>query len=139
LTVRRHRAGEAFVLAGGALLVASAFLPWVRHGPGRSLHGHALVDAVIALGNNVPGLSSARLTILWYFVPAFGTLAWVAVGAFGRRPIVVRIVASGALLAAVVAAVAFGRAVGFADLGTGPVVALLGALAVVVGAFGTRP
>jgi len=123
------------VLAGGALLVGSAFLPWVRHGPGHSLHGHALADAVIALGNNVPGLSGARLTILWYLVPALGACTWVALGLFSNRPVVVRVVALGALVVAAGATLAFGHAIGFGDLGSGPAVAVLGAALSTEGSF----
>ena len=123
------------MLAGGALLVGSAFLPWVRHGPGHSLHGHALADAVIALGNNVPGLSGARLTILWYLVPALGALTWIALGLFSNRPVVVRVVALCALVVAAGAAFAFGHAIGFGDLGSGPAVALAGAVCSTGGAF----
>jgi hypothetical protein len=134
--VRRSRVADACVLAGGALLLASAFLPWVRHGFGRSLHGHALVDAVIALGNNdVPGLSSARLTVAWYLVPACGALVWIALGLFGRRSLVARLLASVTLVIVVVVDLVFGRTVGFGDLGVGPVVALGGALLVLVPTF----
>jgi hypothetical protein len=123
------------VLAGGALLLVSALLPWVRRGPGRSLHGHALVDAVVALGNNLPGLSSARLTVGWYLVPAFGALAWIALGLLGRTSIVTRVVASATLVVVAFVDVVFGRVVGFGDLGSGPLVALAGALAVAIGAW----
>jgi hypothetical protein len=124
----RQRAADAAVLAGGALLVVCAFLPWVRRGPGHSLHGHDLVDAVVALGNTVPGLSSMRLTIVWYLVPALGALTWVVFGIFGRRMHVLTIVAVLACVVGALAFVAFGRGVGFGDLALGAYFALVGAL-----------
>jgi hypothetical protein len=133
--VRRSRVADACVVVGGALVLVSALLPWVRRGPGRSLHGHALVDAVVALGNNVPGLSSARLTIAWYLVPACGTLTWIALGLFGRRAVATRVVASVTVVVVVLVDIAFGRVVGFGDLGTGPLVALVGAALVGLAAW----
>jgi hypothetical protein len=135
LIAGRARAADGLLLAGGALLVAAAFLPWVRRGPGRSLHGNDLADAVVALGNNVPGLSGARLAVLWYLVPACGALTWVAFGVSGRASRTTRAVAVAAIVVAGAVTVAFGRAVGFGDLGLGPLVASVGALLVVVAAF----
>jgi hypothetical protein len=116
-------------------VLVSAWLPWVRRGPGRSLHGHALVDAVVALGNNVPGLSSARLTVGWYLVPACGALVWIALGLFGRRAVATRVVASATLAVVAVVTFVFGRVAGFGDLGTGPLVALVGAALVGLAAW----
>jgi hypothetical protein len=113
------------------MLVASAFLPWVRRGPGHSLHGHALVDAVLALGNNLPGVHGASLTVFWYLVPAFGALTWVALG-LSRRAVTPIAIAALAVTALVV--VAFGRAVGFGDLGSGPLLAIIGATVATAGA-----
>src|SRR6185312_11498541 len=78
LRLRREHLADGALLVGGAALLVSAFLPWAARGPGHSLHGHALVDAVVALGNTVPGMSAARLTVLWYLVPACGALAWLS-------------------------------------------------------------
>ena len=89
-------------------------------GPGSGLRGHALVDAVVALGKHVPALSAARLTIVWYLVPALGAAAWIACGLTGPRSTPSRIVAAAALIAALVAVVAFARLVGTARLGWGP-------------------
>jgi hypothetical protein len=133
-STRARLADGALLLAGGALL-ASAFLPWVRHGPGHTLHGHALVDAVVALGNTVPGLSAARLTVLWYLIPAAGALTWVALGVVGPGSVATRIVTIAGLVAAIGAFVAFGRALGFESLGSGAFVALAGGLVGVAGAF----
>jgi hypothetical protein len=123
------------LLLAGAALLASAFLPWVRQGPGHTLHGHALVDTVVALGNTVPGLSAARLTVLWYLIPAAGALVWISVGALGPGSIATRIVAIVALVAALAAFLAFGRALGFGALGSGAFLALTGGLVAVAGAF----
>jgi hypothetical protein len=121
------------MLLGGALLVASAFLPWVRRGPGRTLHGHDLVDAVVALGNNVPGLSSGRLAVLWYLVPALGAATWAAVGLLGRASRTARVVAGVGAAVAALTVVAFGRVAGFGDLGLGALAALVGAGALACG------
>jgi hypothetical protein len=131
----RRRAADAALLVAGAGLLASVFLPWVRHGPGHTLHGHALVDTVVALGNTVAGLSAARLTVLWYVIPAAGALLWVAVGALGPGSIAARVVAVVALIAALGAFLAFGHALGFGALGSGAFVALGGGLVGVTGAF----
>ena len=72
---RRALIADGCFLVGGAALVASAFLHWIARGAGSGLRGHALVDALIALGKHVPALSAGRLTILWYLVPASGALA----------------------------------------------------------------
>ena len=69
---RRRVAADALVIGGGALLVASAFMHWVSSGYGSGLRGHALIDAIIAVGRHFPGMSAARLTVLWYLVPASG-------------------------------------------------------------------
>jgi hypothetical protein len=123
------------LLLAGAALLASAFLPWVRRGPGHTLHGHALVDTVVALGNTVAGLSAARLTVLWYLIPAVGALLWISVGALGPSAITTRVIAIVGLVVALGAFVAFGHALGIGALGSGAFVALAGGLIGVVGAF----
>jgi hypothetical protein len=122
--LNRRRAADGALLLAGAALLASAFLPWVRHGPGHTLHGHALVDTVVALGNTVAGLSAARLTVLWYVIPATGALIWVSVGALGPGSVATRVVAVVGVVAAFFAFVAFGHALGFGSLGSGAFVAL---------------
>jgi hypothetical protein len=107
----------------------------VRRGPGRTLHGHALVDTIIALGREVPGFSSARLTIAWYLVPTLGALVWVALGLAGRTATVTRAVAVSAAVVTLVVVLGFGRAAGFADLGAGVAVALAGAGCVAAGSL----
>lgn len=123
---RRALLADACYLVGGAALVASAFVHWIVRGAGSGLRGHALVDAVVALG---------RLTILWYLVPALGAVSWIAFGVFGGRSRAARVVALVALVVVVVAAVAFRQLAGTARLGWGPKVALLGGLALCGGAW----
>lgn len=134
----RARVAQAVYLAGGAALVASAFLRWVRRGPGSSLRGHDLVDTLVALGRDVPGLSAARLTVLWYLVPACGALGWVAVGTAGVGSRLARGVAGGGAVVTVLTIVAFARLAGVADLGVGAAAAVAGASAMVTGAVAPR-
>jgi hypothetical protein len=132
---RRALLADGCYLLGGAALVASAFVHWIARGAGSGLRGHALVDALVALGKHVPALSVGRLTILWYLVPALGAVSWIAFGVFGGRSRAARMVALVALLVVVVVAVAFRQLAGTARLGWGPKVALLGGLALCGGAW----
>lgn len=132
---RRALVADGCYLVGGAALVASAFLHWIARGAGSGLRGHALVDAIVALGKHVPALSAGRLTVLWYLVPALGAASWIAFGIAGARSRGTRIVALGALVTVVVAAAAFRQLAGTARLGWGPKVALLGGVMLAVGAW----
>src|SRR3954464_242943 len=134
-TRRRVLVADGCYLAGGAALVASAFLHWIARGAGSGLRGHALVDALVALGKHVPTLSGGRLTVVWYLVPALGAASWIAFGLAGGRSRPTRIVAVVALLMAAVAAGAFRQLAGTARLGWGPKVALLGGVLLCVGAW----
>jgi hypothetical protein len=134
---QRERFGVAdgILLVGGAALVLSAFLPWVARGPGSGLRGHDLVDTVVALGTNVPALSAGRLTILWYLIPALGAASWIAFGLFGARAPATRVIAGAGALMATLTFGAFIQLVGWDRLGWGPKVALLGGIALVLGAW----
>jgi hypothetical protein len=126
---------DGAALAGGAVLVASAFLPWIADGPGKSLHGHSFIDAVIALGNtHVSGVPAARLAVFWYAIPALGALMWLAVGATGVASRITRLLAAATVLLTTVTLLAFGRVAGFDNLASGPYVAVAGALLVTAGA-----
>jgi hypothetical protein len=133
-----RRTGDALALVGGAALVVSAFLPWVRRGPGHSLRGHDLIDAIVGLGRSVPALTSARLTVVWYLIPALGAASWITVGLLGAHGRATRAVALGAAAVVALALAAFVLLAGAADLGIGAGAALAGALALAAGAFGTR-
>jgi hypothetical protein len=126
---------DLLVIGGGALLVLSAFMHWVSRGYGSGLRGHALIDAVVAVGRNFPGLSVARLTVLWYLVPAFGAASWIACGLRGAGDRATRVVAVCAALAAVLAALAIVRLVGVDHLGAGAWAAVVGAAALTVGSW----
>ena len=126
---------EVGYLAGGAALLASTFLRWVARGAGSGLRGHALVDAVVALGRHVPAVSIGRLTILWYLVPGLGAASWITCGLTGPRSRASRAVAGLALAMTVLTFGAFVRLVGFARLGWGPKLALVGALALAFAAW----
>ncbi len=126
---------DACYLAGGGALVASAFVHWIARGAGSGLRGHALVDALVALGRHDPALSSGRLTVLWYLVPALGAVSWIAFGVLGARERAARAVALGALLVVLLTCAAFLRLAGLARLGLGPKLALAGGVMVVVGAW----
>ncbi len=131
----RFGVADGIYLVGGAALVVSAFLYWVASGPGSAQRGHDLVDTVVALGNNVPALSSGRLTILWYLIPVLGAASWIAFGVAGARTLAARIVAGAGALMAALTFGAFVRLVGWDHLGWGPKVALLGGIGLVLGAW----
>ncbi|MDZ4825779.1 MAG: hypothetical protein SGJ13_04845 [Actinomycetota bacterium] len=133
--MRRLRPAEWVWPAGGVALLASAFLPWVRRGPGNRLRGHDLVDTLVAFGNDIPGLSAARLTILWYLIPALGAVSWVVFGVAGVPSRAARIVAVAAAIVTAVTVVVFARLSGVTDLGIGAAVALAGAAALVGSVF----
>lgn len=117
------------------MMFTSAFVHWIARGAGSGLRGHALVDALIGLGRHVPALSTARLTVLWYLVPALGAAALIACGLIGTRNVVTRVVAAIAVVVAGLATAAFTHLAGFDHLGWGPKIALAGALLIAVGAW----
>ena len=116
-------------------MLVSAFMQWVTRGAGSGLRGHALIDAVVALGRHVPVVSIGRLTILWYLVPASGAVSWIVCGLGGPRCRAARVVAGSALVMSVVTVGAFVRLVGVARLGWGPKLALAGAVALCLAAW----
>lgn len=138
MTARRGATVDVAYFLGGAGLLASSLLHWVGRGAGSALRGHALVDAVIALGRDVPGLSAARLTVCWYAVPAIGAVSWIALGLTGARSTSSRIVAGVAVVIAVAVVAAFTAVVGLDDLAAGPWLALAGALVLAGAAFAPR-
>jgi len=134
---RAELANEGCYLAGGAALVASAFVHWVARGAGSGLRGHKLIDAIVALGRHVPALSAGRLTVVWYLVPALGAASWIAFGLSHERSRVIaaRVIALAALVAAVVAYAGFRAFVGASRLGWGPKLAVLGALVLCIASW----
>jgi hypothetical protein len=122
-------------LAGGAALLASTFLRWVASGSGSGLRGHALVDALVALDRDVPALSTGRLTILWYLIPALGAASWIVCGLGGPRSRASRALACSALAMTVLTVGVFVRVVGLGRLGWGPKVAVAGAAALCLAAW----
>jgi hypothetical protein len=126
-------------MLGGAALVASAFAHWVSRGDGSGLRGHALIDAVVAVGRHFPGMSAARFTVVWYLVPAAGAASWVAAGWRGARSRATRAVAVAAAIAVLLSTVAFGWLAGFSHLGSGAWLALGGTVALVAGAWLVGP
>ena len=132
---RRALLVDGCYLAGGAALVASAFMHWIARGAGSGLRGHRLIDALFALGKHVPALSAGRLTILWYLVPALGAGSWIAFGLAGGRARAPRIIAVAALVIVFIAAFAFWRLAGTARLGWGPKVALGGGVVLCASAW----
>jgi len=138
-TRRRALIADGCYLVGGAALVASAFLHWIARGAGSGLRGHALFDALVALGKHVPALSVGRLTILWYLVPALGAASWITFGVVGARARASKGVALAAFVGVIVAAVAFVHLAGTARLGWGPKVALAGGIVMFAGAWIPEP
>jgi hypothetical protein len=135
----RRRVADAFMLVGGAALLASAFTHWVSSGYGSGLRGHALIDALISVGRHFPGLSAARLTILWYLVPALGAASWIATGMRGAGSRAARIVAVSSVVATAASFGAFGWLVGYGHLGIGAWLAVFGAAALVTGSWVIAP
>ena len=135
---RRARAADWICVAGGGALLASLWLPWVRSGAGSTLRGHDLVDALVAIGRTYPGLSGARLTVLWYLVPALGALAWVVVGTAGTASRVALAHAVVTIVVVVLVFSAFARLAGIESLGAGAFSALLGGIAIAAAAVMTR-
>jgi hypothetical protein len=135
LPARRALVAELAYVAGGGALLASAFVRWVARGAGSGLRGHALVDAVVALGGTMPGLSIARLTVLWYLVPALGAAGWITCGLTGPRSRESRVVATVALVTTAVIAGVFVHVVGVARLGWGPKLAFGGAVVLAAAAW----
>jgi len=133
--VNRARPGDALWLGGGGALLASAFLHWVRRGTGSRLRGHELVDTLVALGGDVPGLSSARLTVLWYLVPAMGAASWIVFGLAGVDSRAARIVAGIAAVTTGITLVGFARLAELRDLGLGAWTAAAGAATLVGATF----
>lgn len=131
----RLGAADGLLLVGGAALVGAAFVHWIARGPGSGLRGHELVDAIIAIGRHVPALSAARLTVLWYLVPALGAASWIAYGFTGRRSAVSRAIAVTALVVAVAAYLAFVRLAGADHLAWGPKLSVAGAVMLCAGTF----
>jgi hypothetical protein len=134
-----HPVADCVYLVGGGGLFASAFLYWVTRGPGSGLRGHALVDAVVALGRDVPALSTGRLTILWYLVPALGAASWIGCGLAGSKSLAARVIGGLALVTTALVALAFVQLAGASRLGWGPKVAVAGALALCVSAWWPSP
>jgi hypothetical protein len=136
---QRRVASDAFVTIGGGALIVSAFVHWISEGDGSGLRGHALIDAIVAIGRHFPGLSAARLTVLWYLVPASGAASWIATGLRGAGSRWARVAAAVAVCSAVLATIAFGWMVGFSHLGAGAWLALAGAAALVVSTWLIAP
>jgi hypothetical protein len=136
---RRRLAADALVIAGGAALLVSAFAHWVSRGSGSGLRGHALVDAIIAVGRHFPGMSGARLTVLWYLVPAAGAASWIATGLRGAGSREARVVAVVAVVVALASIGAIGWIAGYAHLGAGAWLALAGAVTLVVASWVVAP
>ena len=66
-------------------------------------------------------------------------MSWVAFGLAGPSSLAGRVVASAALVMTSLTFLAFRHLVGASHLGSGPKLALVGALALCVGAFAPRP
>jgi hypothetical protein len=124
---RAPLADGAYLVGGGAVF-ASAFVHWVTHGPGSASTGHQLIDEIVALGKHVPALSAARLTVVWYLLPALGALGWLIVGLRGAQSWWARGVATAALVVALAVFIAFDQLVTMHRFGWGPWLALGGAV-----------
>ncbi len=122
------------MLAGGSALLVSPFVQWVRRGPGNTFSGREMIDAVVALGTSLPGLSAARLAVAWYLVPAFGATLFIAVGV-GRLRRTAAVAATGV---SALVFVGFTTLAGISNLGLGPWLAVAGATTALVAALARR-
>lgn len=143
MTSPAHHPARWYVAVGAnGLLVASAFLPWIRRGVGSSLRGHELADAILALRPTLTALRSGWLAALWYAIPICGALGWVVLGlAHPQRPArswPTRLLAVAALACTVAFVTVAARATDVAALGTGAYAALAGAVTATAGAFSRR-
>ena len=116
-----------------------AFAHWVSRGDGSGLRGHALIDALIAVGRHLPGLSTARLPSSGISYRRRGALSWIATGLHGAGDRTTRIVAAVSVVSVAASLVAFGFLVGFAHLGIGSWLAVAGAAALVIGSWLIAP
>jgi hypothetical protein len=133
LTHARRRVADGGFVVGGALMLVSAFVPWVRRGAGSTLHGHALIDTIAAVGHQHGyGTATTLLAIAWYAIPACGALAWVVVG-FDVHGATGRAVAAIACVITAVVDVFFATKVG-TRAGSGVYAAALGAVTLAVSA-----
>ncbi len=132
---QRRVLSDAAVTFGGGALILSAFVHWIGEGDGSGLRGHALIDAIVAIGRHFPGLSAARLTVLWYLVPASGAASWIAIGLRGAGSRWTRVAAGVAACSALLSTAAFGWMVGYSHLASGAWLALGGSAALVAGSW----
>ncbi|HEX5615499.1 MAG TPA: hypothetical protein VFZ83_10150 [Acidimicrobiia bacterium] len=132
---RASRSADAVAVAGGGALLGSAFAHWVRRGPGHSLRGHELVDAIVGLGDTLPGLTGARLTVLWYLVPASGALTWIVIALTGAASRTARVFAVVTVVVTAATVAAFVRMTSVSSLGAGAWLALGGAALVAIATF----
>lgn len=132
MTGERHPARWHVAVAANGLLVASAFLPWLRRGPGSTLRGHELADTILALRPTISALRSGWLAALWYAIPICGALGWVMLGVSHphrpRRPWVPLLLGGVALACTLVFATVAARAADAGALGGGAYAALAGGL-----------
>ena len=138
---RRRVAADVLVIVGGARARAvGVHALGVDAAYGSGLRGHALIDAIVAAGRHFPGLSVARLTVLWYLVPALGAASWIATGLRGAgQPRDARRRGARRASPRCCRSLAIVRLVGFDHLGLGAWVALAGAAALVVGSWIVAP
>lgn len=133
MTAERHPARWYVAVAANGLLVASAFLPWLRRGAGSTLRGHELADVILALRPTVSALRSGWLAALWYAIPICGAVGWVLLGVTQpdrpRLPWLPLLLGGVALTCTLVFAAVAARATDLGTLGTGAYAAFAGALA----------
>jgi hypothetical protein len=131
---QRVPAGHIVAIAGAAVVVVAAFLPWVRSGAA-TRNSFAMLRVADDLGA-IHGWTRRAMLVTWFFVPAAcGVLVLVSLGRRRWPPVV---------LAAAIAAVAFtmwGAALSSPlSLAYGAAVNQAGVTLLIVGALmGSRP
>lgn len=142
MTAERHPAGWYVAVAANGLLVASAFLPWLRRGAGSSLRGHELADVILALRPTVSALRSGWLAALWYAIPICGAIGWVLLGVTHphrpRLPWLPRALGGVALACTLAFVAVAARATDLGTVGTGAYAAFAGGVAATACTFRRR-
>lgn len=120
-------------LSGGALLAISILFPWLTRGPGSSLTAVDMIRHVAALDGVSRYLRGGRLAVVWFLVPACGTLLWVAVGVLGANSRTARSLAIAGTLMSATVSFALVRLPTASALGSGGWMALLGGAIACIG------
>lgn len=123
----------AAVALGAGLVMVSGFLVWFRF-LGVDLTGFRMARLVNEYDGVIDDVPPGFLGILWYLLPLIGALTWIVL--FLKLPLTVRAAHVWLGMTTVITVGVFlGVAARRSDIATGPVVAFLGGVLIVVGAW----